>query len=247
MLRRANPLEELDYYISQINGAKTLEEVLSILQKQINVLGFDRMTYWLRWHKQESPKPVLLSTYPSNFLDHYAESNFQNHDMVGEFSNKKSTPFTWSDIAKEAEITKVQKILFSDSSSVGLRSGGSIPIHGPHNVKATFSVANDTNNKEFDQLFNLKRFQLQILATYAHEKIISLGIDNVVKIERITPREKDILSWVARGKTYWEISKILSIQEDTVRKHMKNVLRSMNASNSSHAIARAIMLGIIIP
>lgn len=136
-------LQEIDNYIEAINRASDFDQVLDLLQRQINILGFEKMTYWLRWHRNDTRNPVLLSTYPEKFLKYYAEENFQNHDMVGTYSNFTSTPFAWSDIGKKFEITRKQKILFHDSSSVGLRSGGSIPIHGPGLVKATFSVSND--------------------------------------------------------------------------------------------------------
>lgn len=240
-------LQEVDNYIEAINRAEDLDQIFSILQKQINVLGFEKMTYWLRWHRKDTRRPVLISSYPEKFLDHYADQNFQNHDMVGKYSNLKNTPFTWSDIYKNFEVTKVQKILFQDSSSVGLRSGGSIPIHGPGLVKATFSVANDEKDTTFDRLFSYRRHELQIIATYAHEKIMSLGLDSPMIDNILTPKEIDILSWVAAGKSYWEIGVIHKIQEDTVKKHMQSIFHKLGVTNKSHAVSKAIIHGIIFP
>jgi DNA-binding CsgD family transcriptional regulator len=239
--------EELDGYFSAIDKAETLDEILATLRKQIRIFGFERLTYWVRWPSFETKHPVFITTYPTSFINHYLEVGYQNHDMVGRYSTQKNTPFAWSDIAKEMPITRIQKVLFDESRSIGLQAGGSIPIHGPSQVKATFSVANDTPEHEFDALFRYHRHELHILATYAHEKIMTLGIDNPLKDVKLTPRESEILTWVARGKTYWEIGEILAIQEDTVKKIMKHVLAHLNVSNNTHAVAKAIIHGLIIP
>jgi DNA-binding CsgD family transcriptional regulator len=39
----------------------------------------------------------------------------------------------------------------------------------------------------------------------------------------LTPRERQILAWVARGKTNPEIAQILWVAPSTVRKHLENV------------------------
>jgi DNA-binding CsgD family transcriptional regulator len=39
----------------------------------------------------------------------------------------------------------------------------------------------------------------------------------------LTAREREILAWVARGKTNPEIARVLWISPGTVRKHLENV------------------------
>jgi len=247
MLKPKIPLEELDDYIRRINQASSVDEIIEILQSQIKRLGFDKMTYWLRWHHHETNKPIFFSTYSKKYQDHYVEQDFKQHDMVGKFSNIKNTPFKWSEIAQKIPITPMQKILFSDSAAVGIRSGGSIPIHGPNLVKATLSVANDAPTKEFDEHFDYHRHEIALMANYAHEKMLSFGLDSPIKPNLLTPREVQILTFVSRGKTYWEISVILSIQEDTVKKHMQNIGLKLNVSNGSHAVAKGLAFGLINP
>lgn len=240
-------LDEIDNYIAAIDHAQTLDEIFQLLQSQIERFGFEKCTYWVRWPSFETKNPVFISSYPKIFIDHYLEVGYQNHDMVGRLSTERNTPFTWSNIGREMPVTAMQKALFDDSQSIGLKAGGSIPIHGPQQIKATFSVANDASEKEFDKLFLYRRHELHILATYAHEKIMNLGIDNPVKNVKLTSREIEILTWVARGKTYWDIGEILGIQEDTVKKAMSNIFHHLCVTNNTHAVAKAIIHGMIIP
>lgn len=240
-------LQHLDDFILEIDTANNLDDVLHILQKQISALGFDRFTYWLRWSGSDDRKPIGITTYPEHYIEHYIANDFQSHDMIGRLSAITSTPFLWSDMSKRFEITKAQEGIFDDSRSAGIKSGASVPIHGPNQTQATFSVATDSSEKEFDSLFKFHRHELHILASYAHEKIMSLGIDNRLNDLTLTKRETEVLTWVARGKTYWETGQILSIQEDTVKKYMQRIFALLQVNNQPHAIAKSIINGLIIP
>ena len=61
----------------------------------------------------------------------------------------------------------------------------------------------------------------------------------------LTTREKECLSWTARGKTSWEISVILSISESTATFHLRNAAIKLKASNRTHAVAKALSSGLI--
>ena len=239
--------EELDSFIREIDSSKELDGILNVLQRQVNKLGFDKVTYWLRWPSKEKREPIFLSTYPTKFVEHYIANDFKDHDMVGRYSNNRSTPFLWADIEKKFKITKKQRILFDNSESVGLRAGGSIPVNGPRAIQGTFSVTSDCSEIEFEKLFLYRRHELQILATYAHERIMTLGITDPVSDVSLSSREIELLTWVARGKTYWETGMILNIQESTIKKHMCNIMHKLQVSNCPHAIAKSLLHGLIVP
>lgn len=62
----------------------------------------------------------------------------------------------------------------------------------------------------------------------------------------LTPREREVLSWTASGKTAWEISQILNISNRTVEFHMGNILNKFDAVNSQQAVAIAVSSGLIV-
>ena len=61
----------------------------------------------------------------------------------------------------------------------------------------------------------------------------------------LTPRELEVMTWSARGKTYGEIATLLSIQEDTAKFHIEHAREKLNATNKTHAIALALSHGYI--
>lgn len=61
----------------------------------------------------------------------------------------------------------------------------------------------------------------------------------------ITLREREILGLVAKGRANKEIAAELSIAEDTVKRHISNVLQKLDVSDRAQATAEAIRRGII--
>jgi LuxR family quorum sensing-dependent transcriptional regulator len=56
----------------------------------------------------------------------------------------------------------------------------------------------------------------------------------------LTDRELEVLTWVARGKSAWEVGEILRIAKRTVDEHVRNATRKLGAASRTHAVALAI-------
>ncbi len=56
----------------------------------------------------------------------------------------------------------------------------------------------------------------------------------------LTAREAEVLNWVARGKSAWEIGEILHIAKRTVDEHVQTSVRKLGAVNRTHAVAIAV-------
>jgi DNA-binding NarL/FixJ family response regulator len=61
----------------------------------------------------------------------------------------------------------------------------------------------------------------------------------------LTPRELEVLEWMATPNTYRQIAKQLSVGEETIRSHAKNILEKMKQPNRAQAVLAAMRLGLI--
>ena len=59
---------------------------------------------------------------------------------------------------------------------------------------------------------------------------------------RLTAREREVLAWVARGKTNAEVAQLLWLAPSTVRKHLENVYAKLGVSTRTAAVARFLNL-----
>lgn len=57
------------------------------------------------------------------------------------------------------------------------------------------------------------------------------------RLDRLTPREADIVDWLPGGATNREIARALGISERTVHKHLERAYRQLGVTNRTSAIA----------
>jgi DNA-binding NarL/FixJ family response regulator len=61
----------------------------------------------------------------------------------------------------------------------------------------------------------------------------------------LTPRESEVLRWVALGKSSAEIAEILTVSPKTIETHRSRLMLKLSASNSAALVRHAIRLGLI--
>ena len=62
----------------------------------------------------------------------------------------------------------------------------------------------------------------------------------------LTPREVDVLRLVAEGNANKEIAAQLSLTEETVKSHVRNILAKLGANDRTHAVAIGVKRGIFV-
>ena len=61
----------------------------------------------------------------------------------------------------------------------------------------------------------------------------------------LTPREVEILEYMATPNTYKQIAGQLNLSEETIRSHAKNILEKMKQPNRAQAVLAAMRIGLI--
>jgi DNA-binding NarL/FixJ family response regulator len=61
----------------------------------------------------------------------------------------------------------------------------------------------------------------------------------------VTPRERDMLQFIARGFSNAEISEALFLSESTVKSHVQHMLDKLDLRNRVHAVIYAYEKGMV--
>jgi len=61
---------------------------------------------------------------------------------------------------------------------------------------------------------------------------------------RLSVRERDVMAYIAEGKTDWETSVILGVSQNTVHHHVENARRKLGAATRAQGVARFILAGL---
>jgi DNA-binding NarL/FixJ family response regulator len=94
---------------------------------------------------------------------------------------------------------------------------------------------------------------LELIATirqvHAGKKVIPHEIASMLAEhlgeETLTPREIQVLGLVAHGNRNKQVAAHLSIADETVRMHMKNILGKLGANDRTHAVTIALARGML--
>jgi DNA-binding NarL/FixJ family response regulator len=84
------------------------------------------------------------------------------------------------------------------------------------------------------------RFERHRSQTHQHET--QLDFSSAIPLESLglTPREAEVLLWVAQGKTNSDIASIFGLSEGTVKKHLVHIFEKLGLESRSSAALRAI-------
>lgn len=241
-------LQQVDQFVEALQGASGLDDIYDAISTQVSGLGFDKFTYHVVRPPEGPRKRFFLSNYPDVWVSHYIEQEYVNIDPIAPLASSTIVPFAWPDLRHGRRKNAKWEKFFNEASEFGLDKGITVPAHGPGQCLATFNFVADMPAREFDALVGQQRHNLHLTAIYGHQAVVDYTMmisgDEFVQL---APRERECLLWSSRGKTVWEISEILSLSRETVAEYLKSAARKLGVYSKTHAVVKAIILGIIVP
>lgn len=236
-------------FIEKSDEAQTPEELFSVFYEAISALGYNRAIYTLitdHYSAGLSAGHGLQGNYPQDWLARYLEKNYISEDPVVQNAHLTNRPFFWDDVTKVYELNDAEQKIMDGAREAGLHNGIGVPLCGVCTELAGFGIARDYPEEITDRSVLSK---IYMAATYFHQKYLDLQAKPSVKIitgkPRLTRREREILQWVANGKTDDEIGVILNISRRTVRWNIEKIYGKFDTSNKTVALTKALRHGLI--
>jgi len=177
---------------------------------------------------------VLMNRWPGAWFDMYRSCDFQRHDPIAHYTRSQFRSIYWSDIPIPDEPT-ARSIMSIAATEFRLQRGLSIPLHGLNGYQAGISFAGFEIEQSADA-----RAAVELIAIFAFNKLGHMRAETAPADKLLTPRQREILSWIAVGKTAWDIGQILNISQDTVNKLVAAAIQRLQVTNRTHAVVEAI-------
>jgi LuxR family quorum sensing-dependent transcriptional regulator len=227
--------------IEQFDHAETSSVLCKQLAKAVSSFGYQYLCVVSAPTAQQRTfdEKVLLNGWPKGWFEQYRKSNFTSHDPVAMFLRTQTKAFKWSEVPIPKDDQLARSVMTISSTDYRMRHGFGIPIHGLNGYQAGVSFA----GSEVDDVKEANA-AVQMIGMYAFNRLANLKF--VSKKEKVlTPREADVLHWIAEGKSDWEISKILHVSEHLVDKMARQIRLKFGATNRTQAVAQALRHKII--
>ncbi|KWO66301.1 LuxR family transcriptional regulator [Burkholderia ubonensis] len=211
-------------------------------QYRVRQLGFKNFVY-RHQVPGESTSRCVLDGYPPAWRARYEDAGYAEIDPWIRHCLSRTVPLIWNDDLFTGPEARIR----DEAKTYGLVYGVSCPVHDREGTFSMLSMATDCPFQHL-QADTLRLLSLsQLLANFVHSAMRKL-LECEYRRQNacdLTAREREALHWAGRGKTAWEISKILGITQRTVVFHLSNAVRKMGANNRAQAAVIASARGLI--
>jgi DNA-binding CsgD family transcriptional regulator len=232
--------------IDRFHQARRLTDGHASLRSALVNYGLEHVAYGaINLPNAKNDAPLYAVTYSPEWQRHYLETGYVNTDPVVQAGIGGILPVDWSTIDRSDPIIVR---FFGEAREFNISDNGlSFPVRGRRGEFALFSVTSNLREAEWRKLKHNYMRDFTMLAHYFHSWAMKAeGFDEGDSAAKLSVREQDCLRWRASGKSDWEISQILSISERTVKFHLEGARAKLNATNTVHAVAKALSHGLIV-
>ncbi len=243
----------IESFIEDANRAKSPKEVSAIFGNALKDHGYDRFCYSLITAHPSLGLAAghgVAQNYPADWMSYYKANHYAKKDPVPRYGCTTSRPFTWESVVRTRKLKPDEKKVMNEAKEARLLDGIAIPICGPNGELAGIGAASSTGgiDPDINMLSKIRTLAYHFHMAYTEflKKDCFLANTEMEAIH-LTDREKEILLWAAEGKGDSVIAELIGVSYPTVRFHMNNIFKKLDASERTLATVKAIRLGLILP
>lgn len=234
-------LDAVNDVIESLRKVVDQTQLASLMDAVAKDMGFD----WYSLIQLDMSRPhgarrlISITNYPDDWIEAITSDRRYEHDPAYLASCRTSIGFRWDEIADIVPLSGRHREVLRMSRKAGFGNGFTVPAHvpGESNGLATFVVATRRS------LPSRRLPVAQLVGSFAYETARRLLIVDGDVQRTLTPRQIDCVLQVARGKSDWEISRILGISEDTVSEHVDAARSRYGVSRRGQLVVRALYDG----
>ncbi len=227
-------------YVSVLRAATSHEMILSLTVEMLDRYGLTFVTSWSA-RRDGTMFHIDLNTRPADYIERYIHDDLFWRDPVISAMRRTHASLSWSDVTSKFSWTKAELTLIDEGRDFGANNGLTVPIFSDRFRVGAFSACGWNPD-----LSPNARSVLNIVAMSAHQALMRAKIDdarcNFQHVD-LTCREREIMHWVANGKSNRDIATILAISSATVKTTLARAQGKLNASGRTYAAVQALRCG----
>lgn len=195
---------------------------------------------------------LAISNYPRPWLEYFFEHDLVAEDPVLLASYQTPVGFRFGDIPALISLSDRQREILELSRREGIADGFCVPAHIPGETNGTCSfIVRDSRPLPEENLP-----MAQLVGSFAYEAARRIQLSQYQREAElhgealrhrpsISTRQVECLILVAKGKSDWEIGRILGISQETVKHHIRVARERYEVGTRVQAAIRAIADGEI--
>ena len=225
----------------QIDEAATRDDVLDVLAEFYRARGFRSFCFVIPMVTKPDQFRLYERGMPPEWMRRYLERDYKLIDPVSTAATTRNEVGTLGELLKQLTVNDVGRLFVEEATRMGLTDGLAIPTSGLRHARGFFGV----DNVAAEDLAKVDRSLMRAVAQHAHLRIDRIEEEHGAGIDGLSPREAEILNWVAAGKSNPETAMILGISEATVGTHLKRLFTKLGVHDRVSAVLAGFKLGML--
>lgn len=231
--------------LNAIMNAKTLNSAWQELCDAMASYRFTRLMYGRSHFTSgrnlgDEADYMVLSNHDTEYFDFFIRSGRFKRSPFFVWSFYNTGFVSWSTVANlPKEVLATAGDLLEANERFGVTAGytASFPNALPgHKSVASICASREMTQHDVDFIWNSYQQDLEAIWNAFDLKARSLPFP--ANEGRLTAKQREILGWIARGKTGQEIAIILGVTLSTVEKHLKSARDALDVLNTAQAVAK---------
>lgn len=231
----------LEQFIGELQQVTSLDDLQPVVTRLRDGLGVEHVVY----HSVNSTgQQYAALTYSKEWVNRYLDEEYARIDPVVQGCYRRFHPVDWNRLDWT---TKPVRAFMGEAQDAGVGNQGySVPIRGPNGQFALFTVSGRVRDQSWQKFTNERVSDLILIAHFINQRALELerGTD-FHAMYSLSPREIDALTMLAMGLNRAQAADGLDISEHTFRAYVEGARFKLGAMNTTHAVARAIALGLV--
>lgn len=196
-----------------------------------------------RYGNEPAKDPYVKTTYPATWMARYIFRRYWRVDPVIRAGFARARPFDWREIDRTDPAVAT---FFADAADHGIgQSGLLIPTTNKQGQRGVLSINSDLTG---DDWAAYKRQHLPAFLEVAqglHRRGIKELFGDMGPPPKLSPREQEVLAWVAEGKEVPDIEIITGLSQHTIRTYLKGARGKLDCGTTAQAAVKAERLGLL--
>ncbi|MDF1670948.1 MAG: LuxR family transcriptional regulator [Roseovarius sp.] len=235
------PQMRLDCLLSTLESASEPADLQHIIEGLRDYFRIDHMVY--HWVSAAGDQ-YGCGTYDPAWVQLYLKKDYLRIDPVVQGCYQRFHPVDW----KRLDWTsKPAREFQQDAIKHGVGNQGySVPVRGPNGQFALFTVSHNCTDAEWEEFIRDNRRNMVLIAHEFNRRALDFEPDRAPEpAQSLSPREIDAMALLAMGYSRAQVAETLSISEHTLRVYIEGARMKLGATNTVHAVAKAISRGLV--
>lgn len=235
-------------HLEKLLSIQDVEQLWELHCKLMSHYGFDRLIYAFTPFRTGSglgrlEDTLILSNHDEAYLNEFLRGGLFMHAPMVRWTAENVGACSWGWVGERVRaglLTPQELHVLDVNQRHGVRAGYSISfIDGSSRARGGIGLCAERGlrQSDVDEIWERHGRELMVVNSITHLRISTMPF--VTAHRALTRRQREVLEWVADGKTTADIATLMGLTIATVEKHLRLAREALDVETTAQAVLKA--------